>query len=40
VTHSVSTFFTGYSALLDGTHVEAIAVVVSDGENDNEAPAD
>jgi hypothetical protein len=30
VTHSVSTFFTGYSALLDEKRVEAVAVVVSD----------
>jgi hypothetical protein len=30
VTHSVSTFFTGYSALLDDKRVEAVAVVISD----------
>lgn len=30
MTHSVSTFFTGYSALLDEKRVEAVAVVVSD----------
>ncbi|HET7472992.1 MAG TPA: hypothetical protein VFJ71_07695 [Candidatus Limnocylindrales bacterium] len=30
MTHSVSTFFTGYSALLDEKRVEAVAVVISD----------
>jgi hypothetical protein len=30
VTHSVSTFFTAYSALLDEKRVEAVAVVISD----------
>ena len=30
MTHSVSTFFTAYSALLDQKHVEAVAVVISD----------
>jgi hypothetical protein len=30
VKHSVSTFFTGYSALLDEKRVEAVAIVISD----------
>lgn len=29
--HSVSAFFTAYSARLDGSAVEAVAVVVSEG---------
>jgi hypothetical protein len=31
--HAVSAFFTAYSARLDGSAVEAIAVVVSEGPN-------